>query len=670
MKARLPRWRAHRFVLSAGAVGLLLLPATLACATAQGGASKQVSAAAAPAPKGANLWIDPNGGSCTRSGTPHAYVDGQACASMQAAWRAAQSGDTIAIQNGTYPSQGIEAGNKKLTFKAAGPGRPRFGQLVSAAQNLTFRGLQFDDQPTPLSGPCPTAPFGVLVACGANQTFDNVVVDGMNTGLRHGIETPGPKFVFENGEVRNVVNQKGFEGGSDDMVIQNNLFHDIKVTNDEVHNECAYVENGNRQVWRGNRFVGCPTMALAFTNYENGPPYRDVLVEDNLFGHTLDSSQQWHPGSCALVLGWGFNQQNTYIGWTFRYNTFEGCVLNQGSPAPGDDGAGRWYGNLGGIGDCPKEFVYSYNVGQTCGGVGDVPVRPAVNDADHPNQAPFYVNAPGGDFQLKAGDPAVNRGDPTKYPNVDGTDKSRLVGSAPDAGAFEYRGPGATTGILVVGGVDGTSAPRQVATAAERFEQQNPANALVTVEGAGDAPRGALKASFRTAFDWLDKAKVGLLQTAGPNYVRRIGSVEVVVVDSSSVTPAQTRWLRRTLARKTKLFRVVALDDPPYACDGSYTGDAQVRAQWAPLFQRYGVRLVISGHAPNYQRFQSGRVTYIVHGAGAGPVSAPRACPAGYPQRGAASASHGFVYFTVDAGGVLVRSVGLSGKVIDLFRLP
>jgi hypothetical protein len=79
--------------------------------------------------------------------------------------------------------------------------------------------------------------------------------------------------------------------------------------------------------------------------------------------------------------------------------------------------------------------VYSYNVGDTCGGTGDTPVANAANDATHPNQAPFYVNAPGGDFHLNSTAAAINRGDPSNCPATDFDGQAR---SQPcDAGADE-----------------------------------------------------------------------------------------------------------------------------------------------------------------------------------------------------------------------------------------
>ena len=396
----------------------LLSASTSACSSASGQA---------------NVWVDTTGGSCARVATAGNYVDAQACGSLQAAMTAAESGDTVNIVDGSYGGQSLSAGTKTVVFRAAGPGRPRFGQVVSAASNVTFEGLQIEDRGDQ-SGPCSTAPFGVLVPCGTNETFDNVIIDGLNKGDKHGIESPGNKFTFMNGEVRNIVDQKGFEGGSDDMLIQNNYFHDIRLVTDGVHNECMYVDGGDRSVFRGNRFIGCPVMALAFTNWNGGPAYSKVVIENNVFGHTLDNTGHFHVG-CTLHLGSGYNQQNRWNGWIVRYNTFDSCVLVDHMPGSGS----QWYGNLGEDPDCNLVgWTFSYNVGKTCGGAGEIAVAAAVNDAGHPNQAPFYVNASASDFHLKTGSAAIDKGDPNRYPPTDKDGKERPSGTAPDAGAYEF----------------------------------------------------------------------------------------------------------------------------------------------------------------------------------------------------------------------------------------
>ena len=67
-------------------------------------------AAPPPAPtSGANLWVDTNGGNCSRSAKGGNYADPQACGSFQAAYGAAQCGDVVGVRPGSYSSQTISS---------------------------------------------------------------------------------------------------------------------------------------------------------------------------------------------------------------------------------------------------------------------------------------------------------------------------------------------------------------------------------------------------------------------------------------------------------------------------------------------------------------------------------------------------------------------------------
>jgi hypothetical protein len=90
------------------------------------------------------------------------------------------------------------------------------------------------------------------------------------------------------------------------------------------------------------------------------------------------------------------------------------------------------------------------------------------------------------------------------------------------------------------------------------------------------------------------------------------GNVHFVSIDSMQAlnqavnfNGPMLRWLENDL-RSTRLFwRVVYFHHPPYAGAGSNTGDAQsqwARAYMVPIFERYGVQLVFSGHEHSYQR--------------------------------------------------------------------
>ena len=393
----------------------------------------------------ANLWLDPNGGSCTRQAVAGAYLDAQACASLQAASDNALSGDTINIVDGAYPGQEL-AGSKTLSFRAAGPGRPSFGQFVTSASNVTIAGVLIENrspQPTPF---CSSWVLDyTLFVCGPNSVFENVIVDGLRHGSgdperRGGIElsSSATSFVFRDGEIRSVRDSKGFQGGADNMLLEHNSWHDIALTPPGaaagVHNECAYITEGDNQIWRRNRFVLCPVMAMFFANFIGGAPFSGVTVENNLFTHTLNDDGSWHDGS-SFVIPSGAGGQNRVDNWIVRYNSFE--VPPDIANVPG---SALFYGNLGADPDCDlSAWTLSFNVGSTCGRPGERSVANAVNTRANPNQAPFYVNALTQDFHLKAGaNPAVDVGLPA-FPTLDLDGGGRPFGGLVDAGAYERR---------------------------------------------------------------------------------------------------------------------------------------------------------------------------------------------------------------------------------------
>jgi 3',5'-cyclic AMP phosphodiesterase CpdA len=151
----------------------------------------------------------------------------------------------------------------------------------------------------------------------------------------------------------------------------------------------------------------------------------------------------------------------------------------------------------------------------------------------------------------------------------------------------------------------------------------------------------------------------------GKYYERSRRGLDLFVLNSNSVGDRQTRWLRRRLAASTATWKIVAFHHPAYTC-GGYLSNSAVVARWVPLFSRYGVDLVLSGHDHNYQRFApSHGVTYVVHGGGGQDLYSLRSCPAGYPARAFARRKHGFLDIVVRPGSLRLRSVSLAGRVFD-----
>jgi 3',5'-cyclic AMP phosphodiesterase CpdA len=149
------------------------------------------------------------------------------------------------------------------------------------------------------------------------------------------------------------------------------------------------------------------------------------------------------------------------------------------------------------------------------------------------------------------------------------------------------------------------------------------------------------------------------------HYQRSRKDFDLFVLNSNSVGDRQTRWLKRHLAASTATWKIVSFHHPAYSC-GGYLRNPAVVSRWVPLFERYGVALVLSGHDHNYQRFAPRNgVTYVVHGGGGQELYALRKCPAGYPKRDFARRAHGFLDIVVRTGAIRLKAVNLSGHVVD-----
>jgi hypothetical protein len=246
---------------------------------------------------------------------------------------------------------------------------------------------------------------------------------------------------------------------------------------------------------------------------------------------------------------------------------------------------------------------------------------------------------------------------------------------------------GAVTRILAVGdfGVGG-SRERVTGRAMKAWESDHPARILLTL-GDNDyteSPK-AFRRNWSDAFGWLRGAGVHVRGTLGnhdvrvqagryeldtlhmpaKHYERSLPGIDLFVLNSNSVGDRQTAWLKRHLAASMATWKVVSFHHPAYTC-GGYLSNPDVVARWVPLFQRYGVQLVLSGHDHNYQRFAPRHgVTYVVHGGGGQELYALRSCPAGYPRRAFARSVHGFLYLVVRPRALSVRSVKLDGHVLD-----
>ena len=87
-------------------------------------------------------------------------------------------------------------------------------------------------------------------------------------------------------------------------------------------------------------------------------------------------------------------------------------------------------------------------------------------------------------------------------------------------------------------------------------------------------------------------------------YAFRKGEVAFFALDSNYMDPKQLSWLEQNLKDSQGTWKICFFHHPLYN-DGRHHGaDADLRTQVLPLFQRYGVNAVFSGHEHVYQRIK------------------------------------------------------------------
>ena len=97
-------------------------------------------------------------------------------------------------------------------------------------------------------------------------------------------------------------------------------------------------------------------------------------------------------------------------------------------------------------------------------------------------------------------------------------------------------------------------------------------------------------------------------------YVR--SSVRFLVLDSNYLDPTQLAWLEATLKAAAEIWKIAYFHHPLYSDGGRHGSEVDLRVKLEPLFVRYGVNVVYSGHDHIYERLvpQKG-IAYFVAGA-------------------------------------------------------
>jgi hypothetical protein len=331
----------------------------------------------------ANLWVDTNGGTCTRSASPVSYSDAAACSSFDKAWDAASAGDTILVRNGTYSAQHVSGNKSSETFII---GESKGGVVVSGSAQDCYQVV---------------AASTLFCADATHMTLENVTIDaGSNDGAAPGSLINADDVTYRNVDI--LGDWPDLYMGNDAAGGGGNRFHwDGGTWGDASppprncstpHGEIIWDDGVTGVTIEGVTFNKQTTVVGAgpYCGSDNVPHLEFVRLEANSDNFTLRNNV-YMPGSEAgsgyIFVNNGTTDNVKIVGnyfadndspnywiqagdspcnWTIAYNTFSG---NDGAYLGCN--AITWIGNLGPANSYPGcSGTHIDNVWQTTGSCG------------------------------------------------------------------------------------------------------------------------------------------------------------------------------------------------------------------------------------------------------------------------------------------------------------
>jgi predicted MPP superfamily phosphohydrolase len=140
--------------------------------------------------------------------------------------------------------------------------------------------------------------------------------------------------------------------------------------------------------------------------------------------------------------------------------------------------------------------------------------------------------------------------------------------------------------------------------------------------------------------------------------------VRFFVLDTNFLDPAQLAWLERELATATEHWKIAYFHHPLYSDGGRHGSEVELRVILEPLFMKYGVDVVYSGHDHLYERItpQHG-ISYFVSGAGGqlrqGDLKRSDITAAGFDR------DRSFMLNEIDGDDLSFQVVSRSGQTVD-----
>lgn len=147
------------------------------------------------------------------------------------------------------------------------------------------------------------------------------------------------------------------------------------------------------------------------------------------------------------------------------------------------------------------------------------------------------------------------------------------------------------------------------------------------------------------------------------------GDVAFFALDSNYMDPEQLQWLQTALEQSKKKWKIAFFHHPLYNAGKHHGPDVDLRSQLVPLFTKYGVDVVLSGHEHVYERIRPENGIYYFVLGNSGKLMR-HDFPSSDNLARSLDTERSFMLMEVDPDSLHFAVVSQSGQVVDAGELP
>lgn len=164
----------------------------------------------------------------------------------------------------------------------------------------------------------------------------------------------------------------------------------------------------------------------------------------------------------------------------------------------------------------------------------------------------------------------------------------------------------------------------------------------------------------KTSFDTYEPFNMG----GERYYTYARNNVRFFVLDSNFLDPKQLQWIEETLRSSRETWKIAYFHHPLYSDGGRHGSEVELRVRLEPIFLKYRVNVVYSGHDHIYERLKPQKgIHYFVSGAGGelrrGNLKRSAATAAGFDQ------DRSFMLNEVAGDTLFFQVVSRTGQTVD-----